>query len=63
MDKVNKKAAVINVVVPDSNTRKKEHQKLEGYQGPKEERAESEDNSGHQCTAGGEVTAKPWTNI
>lgn len=37
MDKVNKKAAVIDVAVPDSNIRKKERQKLEGYQGPKEQ--------------------------
>lgn len=49
VDKVNKKAAVIDVAVPDSNIRKKEHQKLEGYQGPKEqlERERGVKSSGH----------------
>ncbi len=38
VDKQQKKAVVINVVIPsDSNIKKKEHEKLEKYQGLKEE--------------------------
>ena len=38
VDKQDKKSVVVDVVIPsDSNIRKKEHEKLEKYQGPKEE--------------------------